>query len=182
MHKKILWLSLCIVAFAVGCKNDNDCDDCNEQELITTLQLRFVNPISSDTASTRYFTFSDPDGDGGNNPSISTDTLESNTAYLVNVSVLDESQSPSVDLTSEILAEHNDHQFFYTVSSGLALSVDYNDTDNNGLPVGLNLVVNTSSASNGQLLVTLKHQPGIKDNNINTGDTDISVNFPVVVE
>ncbi|MBK9461274.1 MAG: hypothetical protein IPN94_18040 [Sphingobacteriales bacterium] len=40
----------------------------------------------------------------------------------------------------------------------------------------------TGAVSTGILTVTLKHQPGTKDNNIATGETDVQVNFSTVIQ
>jgi hypothetical protein len=79
------------------------------------------------------------------------------------------------------LAEAEDHQFFYTITGANFTNV-YNDLDANSLPVGLSVTWTTTTISNGNLLLTLKHQPGIKDGLITTGETDIEITFPVRIE
>lgn len=180
MKKILLYPCLCIIATIGGCKSDEPCECDNPQELITTLKLTLTEqPTSSDV---RVFTFSDPDGDGGNAPTITNATLKPNTTYIGTISVLDESKTPIDDITLEIEEEKNDHQFFYTVAPALNINIDYNDIDDNGLPIGINTSIATGTASNGILTVTLKHQPGIKNNNISAGETDIKVDFTATIQ
>jgi hypothetical protein len=50
------------------------------------------------------------------------------------------------------------------------------------LPLGLLTNWKSGSASNGQLMISLKHQPGIKDGSADKGETDVEINFPVIVK
>jgi hypothetical protein len=147
----------------------------NEEELITTIQ---VNLTDSATNQVSTFVFTDPDGDGGNNP-IQFDTikLKANTTYNCSLSILDESKTPVGNITDEIIAEGTDHQFYYTPSAGLNVSVGNLNTDNNGLLLGTTGKWITSGNSNGRVQITLKHKPGIKaaDDAITVGDTDIEL-------
>ena len=70
---------------------------------------------------------------------------------------------------------------FFNIDPASLLAVDYNDSDDNGDPVGLVNVTTTSSTGAGTLTVILKHQPGIKDGNQNTGETDVEVEFVLEV-
>ncbi|MBK8474405.1 MAG: type 1 periplasmic binding fold superfamily protein [Sphingobacteriales bacterium] len=186
MKHSIGLLCLCLLALLGACKKDEPCenDDCNEEtELITTLKVKLVNPLSSNSNNAIYFTFSDSDGDGGNAPIITTDPLQANQTYQAYIEVLDESKTPADTITAEIQEEGDQHQFFYTVETGLNLGVTYNDADANGAPIGLNTLVAAGAASSGTLTITLKHQPnGTKNNSINTGETDIQVAFPVAIQ
>ena len=177
MKKKNMFFAVPLIMatlfFAFSCKPDAS----NQEELITTLKLSFTNG-----GTTQLFQYKDIDGIGGGADGI-TDTivLDSNKVYAVTVSVLNESETPSEDMTSEIRNESSDHQFFYNISSGLNLTHTYNDTDANGLPIGINNTITSGNISNGTLRVNLKHQPSIKDGNQNTGDSDIDVTFIVKI-
>ncbi|MEO8590808.1 MAG: type 1 periplasmic binding fold superfamily protein [Flavobacteriales bacterium] len=158
----------------------------NEEEVITTLVLTFVD--AENVANVYELRFSDPDGDGGAAPAITTDTLPAGRAYSVSVSVLNESASPVDNITSEIQAEDEMHQFFYQVT-GANLTMAYADADANGMPVGLLNTAITGLASAGTLKVTLRHQPDKSAANVSAGDitnaggdTDIEVTFPVAIE
>lgn len=166
----------------LSCDKDDDATDApiNESELITTVTLTMqeagtTNPVTA--------TFRDPDGEGGNAPTKFDEiVLKPNTIYNTTVTLLDESKTPPADITGEIEEEDEDHQFFYTPTTGLNVTVAYDDADDNNLPVGLKTKVTTGAASTGTLKVTLKHQPGIKNNNLATGDTDVELNFTTKVQ
>lgn len=172
-------LSLQLFLFS-GCKEEEIPEEENEEELITTVALEFENTISGEV---RTFEFRDTDGPGGNEPvDFDTIRLDNNSSYHVHVSLLNESVSPSEDITTEVEEEGVDHQLFYVTSGGLNLFISYDDEDANGNPVGLHAMAATTDASTGTTTVTLKHQPGIKDGNILTGDTDVEVIFVTEIE
>lgn len=162
-----------------SCTKKDDTPD-EEQELITTLKIVATN--STNPSDVRTFMFKDTDGAGGNEPSIDNIALAANEVYNVAIEVLDESKTPADNITAEIAEEKNDHQFFFVPSVGLNLTNTYQDADDNNLPVGLATKFATGATSTGILTVTLKHQPGTKDNNIATGETDVQVNFSTVIQ
>ncbi|HMZ49884.1 MAG TPA: type 1 periplasmic binding fold superfamily protein, partial [Flavobacteriales bacterium] len=156
-----------------------------EEELITTLRLHFH---SVGGAEHKHMEFTDLDGSGGNAPVIHGDTLSADSVYHVHVEVLNESGSPAEDITQEIEAESDVHQFFYQVS-GASATVAYDDADANGHPIGLETVWTVGAASNGTVVVTLRHQPDKTASGVSSGDityaggeTDIEVSFPLVIE
>jgi len=157
----------------------------NETELITTLVLTFNDPETSETFVMR---FSDTDGDGGTAPVIASEPLPAGRAYALSLSLLDESGSTPVDLTSQIQSEADAHQFFFA-TQGANLSVSYSDQDANGKPLGLSNLAISGAASSGTLTVVLRHQldknaAGVSEGDITNagGDTDIEVVFPVTIE
>lgn len=172
-----------ILVVTEGCKNedDNDTDNNNEQELITTLQLQFTN--ANDSSNIRTFVFNDPDGDGGLSPTADTISLPVNQNYFLAAHFRDESKTPDIDLTAEIKEEGTAHQVFYTTSNTDCI-FEYDDADTNGLPIGLDMLVATNnSVGVGTLTVTLKHQPnGLKNNNIDAGDTDVAATFVLKID
>jgi len=188
---KVISLALLATAATItGCKKDEDdpvtpAPPPNEEELITTLELHFH---SSGGAEHKHFKFTDLDGDGGNAPVIMADTLSADSLYSVEIEVLNESETPAEDITAEITDEDEDHQFFFQVS-GANATVVYADADANGNPVGLASTWTIGAASNGTVVVTLRHEPnksaaGVSSGDITNagGDTDIEVTFPVVIE
>lgn len=159
----------------------------NETELITTVKL-IVYPVNN-AAAISEFAFRDFDGDGGMAPKIDTIRLEQNTEYHFQVLVLDQTKTP-VDTTSkEIQSEKNVHQFFYTKIGTYDLTTTYLDFDDHNVPLGLNIKVNTGTAfteKTNKLKVVLKHQPGLKptsgNGNSALGETDIDIEFPILVQ
>lgn len=159
----------------------------NETELITTVKL-IVYPVNN-AAAVSEFAFRDLDGDGGIAPKIDSIRLQQNTEYHFQVLVLDETKNP-VDTTSkEIQSEKNVHQFFYTKIGTYDLTTTYLDFDDRNVPLGLNIKVNTGTAfavKTNKLKVVLKHQPGLKptsgNGNSALGETDIDIEFPILVQ
>jgi hypothetical protein len=157
-----------------------------DQELITTLTL-VVSPASTPN-NQQYFSYRDLDGDGGNPPKIDTIRLLENTTYHVQLLVLDETKSPADTTSKEILKEKDIHEFFFSKVGTFDLTTTYLDSDDNGVPVGLNISINAGSAfttKTNTYKVVLKHQPGLKPTsgkgNVNLGETDIEVDFPITI-
>lgn len=169
----MLFLALSIVA----CKedeDDHDHDD-NDEELITTVELTFTAD-----GSTLVYSWTDADGEGGNDPVIEDITLAANTTYQLSTRVLNESEDPAEDITEEVAEEDLDHLFIYTVT-GANMEVSITDTDSAGDPLGLTAEVVVGDASTGSLQVVLKHESD-KASPATTGETDIEVDFGVTVE
>ena len=60
--------------------------------------------------------------------------------------------------------------------------VNINRTDTDGtFEIGLQSEWVTTTASTGTVTVSLKHQPGIKDGTCDPGDTDVEIQFPIVI-
>jgi len=171
---------LTVVTIQTGCKKDDDdpknpLPDPNDPELITTVELLFQDSagISPDFVAK----FKDPDGDGGNTPvQFDTINLQVNKTYFVSILLLDESGTPVDTISNEVLEEAVDHMFFFN-HTGTDIVTTYEDSDSNGLPVGLQTKWKTGAVSSGVSRVTLKHQPGIKNGTITPGETDVEVDF-----
>lgn len=170
-----------------SCKKKDDLDPVIpvEQEVITTL-IFTLTPENSDTAV--VFNFFDPDGDGGAPPEISTGILQANTSYAATIQLLNESQSPIDDITGEIAAEGEAHQFFFETTVA-ELEIVYSDSDASGNPIGLTTTVQTGTPTSGTLTITLRHEPnklapGVSAGNLTNagGETDIEVTFDVEVQ
>jgi hypothetical protein len=151
----------------------------NEEELITTLELTFTNETNA--SDVRIFKFADPDGDGGNAPTI-TDSivLAANSSYGLAVRFLDESKSPVEDITTEIVAEAIDHLICYTTPGDLMITIL--DKDSNNLNLGLAATVKTQALENTSLTIRLMHQPNQKNGNCDSGETDVEVTFITTIE
>ena len=151
----------------------------NEEELITTVELTFINENNS--SDVLVFKFADPDGDGGNAPTI-TDSivLAANSSYGLAVRFLDESKSPVEDITTEIVAEAIDHLICYTTPGDLMITIL--DKDANNLNLGLAATVKTQALEITSLTIRLMHQPNQKNGNCDSGETDVEVTFITTIE
>lgn len=175
-------LLLCFVAFGfVSCDNDDDNPaPIDEEEVITTMNVTLSAAGGSITLQSQ-----DLDGDGPNAPVISVSgNLEANTTYSGSIELLNETETPAEDITKEVEEEDEEHQFFFN-ATGAITSVDYDDVDGDGNPVGLNFTLTTGDAGNGSIQITLRHEP--KKPNDETladagGETDIAQTFDLVVE
>jgi len=181
-----------ILAFA-SCSKDEEptiAPPVNEEEVITTVKATFT-PQGGGTAITLLY--KDLDGDDG--PGAATITVSGafaqNKTYDGQVEFLNESVSPTVDITAEIIAEGVDHQVFYQKTGTLnpfTYSTVTSNFDVNGKPIGLKSVFGTTGAASGNLKITLRHEPnksgvGVSGGDITNaaGSTDVEVTFPISV-
>lgn len=190
-----LYLAFVLIFSLISCRKDDDRPNGgipNEEELITTVKLRFEN--TQNVNDTVLAIFQDIDGQGGLAPSqFDTIQISAGKEYLLSINVLDESNSNNIiDITNEIKEEAADHQFFFGGSSIDLnhLTIKYGDIDENSFPVGLLDTVQANTVGTDlKLKVILKHEPnknasGVSDGNINNagGDTDIELDFSVNIE
>jgi len=181
--KRVVFVLLASSALFLSCEDEvNDPLIPNEEEVITTLTYTLTG-----AGSVHTFTFQDLDGAGGNAPMITVDTITSGVSYNGSLSLLNETESPAGNITAEIFAEAEEHQFFFQ-SSDLALSVSYSDTDANQQPLGLLSELSASDPGDYSLTITLRHEPdksasGVSDGDITNagGETDIEVIFQIHV-
>ena len=180
---KLLMILFIGIAFT-ACSDDDDAtpDPVNEEEVITTLTLTLV-PDGGGTPVT--LVSRDLDGDGPNAPvKTVSGPLTAGTTYSGTVVVLNETETPAENVTQEVIAEAEEHQFFYIPGAALDVTFTYDDTDANGDPLGVLFTVVANSASGGNLNVVLRHEPTKPNNGTLAGaggETDISVNFDVTV-
>ena len=197
------WKSISLVVLSLGvftACSDDDGGSTNENEVITTVVLRFA-PTSGSAVTA---TFNDPDGDGGAAPTIDPVSLTPGN-YTLTVQFQNRLVTPPEEITEEVSEEHDVHLLLFTGSAVVGpattntigpLTQSYADADGNGLPVGLtdNIV---ASAGTGLLTVTLRHMPpeeppvkssstvmDVKTGGIESigGSTDAQVNFTVTVQ
>ena len=186
MFKPFMLVLGALSLVVVSCKKDEvkpaEPTPPNENELITTLELKFSGNGVLGNDTTFVVTFNDPDGDGGNAPTqFETIHLLKNSTYNVEVTLLDKSKTPAETISNEVLAEANDHLFFYSSNPTGLVDVLITDKDSNGKNLGLKSTWTTTNAGSGKVKVKLMHQPGVKDGTTATGDTDIEVDFQVNV-
>jgi hypothetical protein len=164
----------------------NNCNDpsnppqpTNDEELITTVRLEFTDTLSGKKLN--YY-FRDLDGEGGNNPSQwDTIQLDSNSFYNVALILLNESNPNGIEnISAEIFAEKEDHILCYETSF-LNANIERTDSANN-FALGLKTNWKTGSKSEGNVVIILKHQPGIKDGTCSPGETDVEVKFQAKID
>jgi hypothetical protein len=185
MKKLLLLLPIAVMLLLPGCRDHDDPAPGNEEELITTLRLSFVDQNSP--GAPIVFEWKDSDGTGPGSAVIDPIELNAHTTYQMFVTVSDDSKTPAVDITEEIEEESTAHQFFF-VAQGILIGVSYDDVDSEGRPLGLANIVSVDHESTGSLTVVLRHNPnkdaaGVASGEITNagGDTDIEVTFPVTV-
>lgn len=167
----------------------------HEQELITTL----VATLTSTSGASITARFSDPDGPGGEDPTLTQPTpLHAGTTYRMTLQFLNEAEDPAEDLTQEIEAEAEEHQIFFGGTATQSIvSIEYADKESDyttnavgeDLPVGLRSDLRALAAGSGTLLITLKHQPAVDGtptktptSGVQDGETDVAVEFTLSAE
>lgn len=157
----------------------------NEEELITTLIYTLTPDGGGDVV---VFSFLDPDGDGGIEPTINSQTLAANRTYSGVVELLNELETPFENIAEEVEEEGDEHQFFFRTNL-VTLNFLYDDEDSEGNPIGLKTKVVTGEAGTGQFTITLRHEPdkdaaGVSDGDISNagGETDIEVVFDAAIQ
>lgn len=179
----------------------------NGGEVITTFKLVLTDSASN--LATTYF-FKDPDGDGGQpafyGPTNTTQTdsvftLAANKTFYGEIFLLDETKNPVDTISKEVNNEGQDHMLFYNNGNNTILNagnpytvllntanikITYTDLDSGSPQRGIGLKTKwRTSTSTGiakhPLNITLRHQPAIKNGTFAPGNTDISVDFKVMV-
>jgi hypothetical protein len=182
-----------------ACPGD-DGGSSNDTELITTVVVSFA-PTSGSTVTA---TFDDPDGDGGQAPTVDPVNLAPGN-YTLTVQFQNRLVTPPEEITDEVRDEQNFHLVLFTGTAVVGpattnatgpLMQSYADMDGNALPVGLTNGI-VASAGSGELTVTLRHmppeQPPVKSSStlmdamtggIDSigGSTDAQVTFTVTVQ
>lgn len=153
----------------------------DEEEVITTMNIT----LSAAGLPTISLQSQDLDGDGPNAPQITiSGNLTANSTYTGSIELLNETETPAENITTEVAEEDEEHQFFFN-AAGAITDLTYSDQDGNGNPVGIAFTLNTGDAGNGSLQITLRHEP--KKPNDGTladagGETDIAQSFSLTVE
>lgn len=196
--------AICLALGVIACGDVENPRHDNENEVITTVVLTFT-PSGGGTPVVA--TFNDPDGDGGDAPSVEAIALDPSTTYATTVTFLNALEDPAEDITEEIAAEPEEHQVFFTGSAvrgpatgdnpAAVLEHAYDDADANGDPIGLTNTVHTIASGTGELTLTLRHLPAVNGTPVKTaelaatvasdgigalpGDSDAQVTFAVAV-
>ncbi|HML56784.1 MAG TPA: hypothetical protein PKA85_00315 [Ferruginibacter sp.] len=167
-----------------SCSKDNE--ESNDEELITTVALSFT-PVGGGTTNT--FQFRDVDGPGGNPPVIDEIVLSPGMAYNMSVRGLNESVTPTEDITIEINNESTSHRFYHLPSAASGIVVDNLNTDGNGITLGVTGRVTTGVASTGTYRVVLRHYGATPPDKVEAdpvdspkSSSDIDITFSARVE
>ena len=176
----VLFVVVAPVFFFVGCDTD-DPKPVHEAEVITTLTVTLAPEGGGDAVSLRFY---DEDGEQGSIAPVITVSgpLEPSTTYAAIIALENETENPAVSISEEIAGEAEDHLFCF--EAGQHLSVEYEDEDENGLPLGLVSSWTTGDiAGQTSLTITLRHQAGTKTGECpGTGETDVEVTFELLIE
>ena len=174
--KTIKFLSILLISTLLftACSSE-DPTPVNEEEVITTVTITLSNSRDIVTLQSR-----DLDGDGPNPPVVTiSGNLTANSTYNGTIKLENETESPAENVTTEVTAEADEHEFFYT-STVSGLTITKTDMDGNGNPIGIAFTVDTGAAGTGNFGVILKHEPTKPNNNTAVsagGSTDVDVTF-----
>jgi hypothetical protein len=195
---RLVFVAMTVVALALFTSCNDDPEPENVPELITKATLIFT-PVGGGTTVTVNAT--DPDGEGVQDIVVDGPiNLVKNKSYTLTVELINQLANPSdpeYNITEEVEEEGDEHMFFYSWTNNVfsnpagngnidnrADSVNYNDRDENGLPLGLSTSWTTLDATaSGTFRIVLKHQPDLKSatSTATDGETDLDLTFTVSV-
>lgn len=179
---KLVTIAIFVTSLIISCSNTETPEPVNAEELITTITIT-LSPADGGTSITMQS--QDLDGDGPDEP---VKTISGNLASGINyngtITLLNETVTPAEDITEEVEEEDEDHQFFYTVGSGLNLTTAYDSFDSNGNALGTKFLITTGAASSGKFTFTLVHEPSKPTTNLDDagGETDLTATFDITIE
>ncbi len=178
---KFLTTALFTSILFIGCSKDDAPQPVNEEEVITTLTVTLV-PNDGSTAITLQTR--DLDGDGPNEPDITTGNLVAGVTYRGSIVLLNETVDPAEDITEEVEEESVEHQFFYTATAGLDVTTNGENLDSEGNKLGTVFTLVAGAVSSGTLTFTLRHEPTKPNTGIDDagGESDVIATFNVAVQ
>lgn len=180
-----LFASIVFLAFLLlmtGCDSEEPGGEGpGEEELITRVLL--VLTRTDGTAGTVTAEANSASGiGGGTGLNVGTLRLTAGATYSGTVQLFNGTE----ELSAEIEQEADEHQFFYTVSGGLAGKVTFTptDRDRNNLPVGLTftVAVTADALGTGTVRIQLGHYDDQrKDGTTVSSETDLDFEMPLQV-
>jgi len=180
---KFLILALVVSTLFIGCSKDDDQQPqpVNEEEVITTLTVTLV-PDGGGTAVSLQTR--DLDGDGPNEPVVTTGNLASGVTYNGSIVLLNETVDPAENITEEVEEESVEHQFFYTSGGDLDITISNENLDTNGNKLGTEFTLVAGATSSGTLTFTLRHEPTKPNTGLSYagGESDIIASFDITIE
>jgi hypothetical protein len=173
----VLFISSLVIT---SCSDDDEIEDPNQEELITTVTYTLTN--GNDVVTLK---FTDLDGEGGNDGTYAVSgPFTAGASYTGSIKLENETEVPAENITVEIEEEDDEHEFFFT-STVADLTIQKTDEDGNGNPVGLETSLNAGTAGSGSITVVLKHEPTKPNDGTSAdagGSTDIEITFNVSVQ
>jgi hypothetical protein len=196
MLKKLSFYSLVFVSLAFfSCESEKPEKE-NEEEVITDVTLSFTEINSAGIPVGTKFSFkaSDPQGIAlGSAPTIDKVNLMRGKNYRMEITVYNAIEKE--DITKEILAEGDEHQFYFLGSAFVGsppLVIVYDDPT--GQLIGLRTKVSVSATtglSSAIMRIILRHSlnknfPGASNPNFQNydqagGETDLDISFPLEI-
>lgn len=213
-HKRSLKSSLSSLAFLLlaflfiqACGTDDPAVE-NEVELINEVHLKFT-PIGGGNEIEWVWKVEE----GVSTPEVITAALAANTEYDMLVEFYgmhdhdhdhdhsklrlnladgeddhDHGDEEMSNITAEIREESAEHQIFYQINPASLLSVEYEDQDVDGRPIGLICHITTGDAGTGSFQLIMRHDlnkaaSGVAEGDITNagGATDVDVTFENIV-
>jgi len=183
INLKNITTAIFITILLASCSSDDDsAKPVNEEEIITTLTATLV-PEGMGTTVTLQIR--DLDGDGPNAPVFDiSGPMATGVTYNGSIILLNETESPAENITTEVEEEAEEHQFFYTIGDGLDATTEYDNFDSDGNPLGTKFILTAGAASSGTLTFTLRHEPVKPNSGLGDagGETDIAASFNVIIQ
>lgn len=189
----VVFIVLCAIVL-VSC-DDDDPEKEDAPELITKVTLTFTPTGGGDPV---VATATDPDGEGVQD--METDgpiNLAANTTYTLTIGLTNELATPGTEaynVTEEVRDDDDDHLFFFSWTENFFSDpagngnvdnrsdpVNYEDFDEDGLPLGLTTSWTTGDGASGTFRIILKHQPDLKtaSSSSSVGETDLDIEFEI---
>jgi len=197
---KAITISIILISigFLAAC-NSSDPKKEDTPELITKATLTFT-PIGG--GSPIVISATDPDGDGVQDIAVDGDiNLAADTDYTLALTLINELAAPTdpaYDISAEVEKEGAEHMFYFGWTNNVFFDptgngnidnrsdgVNYNDSDDNGLPIGLRTSWSSSlTVVSGKFRVMLKHQPDLKSQTSTSsdGETDLDIEFVINIQ
>ena len=184
MKKTIQTLAMAAIAVVsmTSCEDDDTPQIINEEEVITTVTYTLTNAV--DNTDRVILRSVDADGNGTIDMESVSGPLTSGANYNGEVRFENELESPTENITEEVIEEGDEHEVFYTTTVS-GVSISKTDTDVNGDPLGVMTTINTGAAGTGVLTIVLRHEPSKPNDGTLSGaggETDIQVSFNVAVQ
>ena len=178
------FLFISFVVIFTSCKKETGVE-LNDEEIITDVELTFINQLTGDSL---HFNYQDPDGPGGLLPTQDSILLETSSNYKLILNLYNKTLNPIEDIGAEIEEEADAHRFYYATHANSGITIITSDADADGVPLGMKANVSTGNTTTGNLRIILRHYPGnppdkaVSDlDNSPKSATDVDISFDLRV-